>query len=100
MKEDYRIILANKIAIRCIERYAKIKKKNKKKYKIGKERGKTEIFEKNEKVIIRNYNPVITISPVFIDSWNYRGGTRFRLKFSPMFYTIGRRRERKRGRGR
>lgn len=43
MKEDYRIILANKIAIRCIERYAKIKKKNKKKYKIGKERRKTEI---------------------------------------------------------
>lgn len=69
-------------------------KKIKKKYKIGKERRKTEIFEKNEKVIIRNYNPVITISPVFIDSWNYRGGTRFRLKFSPMFYTIGRRRER------
>ena len=71
-------------------------KKIKKKYKIGKERRKTEIFEKNEKVIIRNYNPVITISPVFIDSWNYRGGTRFRLKFSPMFYTIRRRRERER----
>lgn len=30
MKEDYRIILANKIAIRCIERYAKIKKNKKK----------------------------------------------------------------------
>lgn len=47
MKEDYRIILANKIAIRCIERYAKIKKKIKKNTKLGKREEKRRFgFEK------------------------------------------------------
>lgn len=49
MKEDYRIILANKIAIRCIERYAKIKKKIKKNTKLGKREEKRRFLKKTRK---------------------------------------------------
>lgn len=48
MKEDYRIILANKIAIRCIERYAKIKKNKKKIQNWEREKKNGDFWKKRE----------------------------------------------------